>query len=368
MKAAGLEDKIEIRLQDYREIDGQFDRITSVGMFEHVGRKNLPLYFSRIHDLLADDGIAMNHGITSTDAESGETALGGGEFIDRYVFPDGELPHISLALEAAQRRAEAIDVESLRRHYARTLDIWTENFEAKADAARQLVDDENSASGACISPAARMRSSTTTCRSSRSCAARPGRAQRRCRGRGAICTNTRCRAGGASRWACMGDGRTRRKAPPERQQHDDANTPHADGQFDLFGVPADAARASPENDGPPADTDEHVNPGAPDDAQPAPRPRTHARSSDETPPAASGLLWDEPSLPAEPPKKGRRRRGVLPAPITPDVADAAAGLPPNVRLGTSSWYFPGWDGIVYDGDFAQTKLARRPKRMARIRC
>lgn len=167
----------------------------------------------------------------------------------------------------------------------------------------------------------------------------------------------------------MGDGRTRRKAPPERQQHDDANTPHADGQFDLFGVPADAARASPENDGPPADTDEHVNPGAPDDAQPAPRPRTHARSSDETPPAASGLLWDEPSLPAEPPKKGRRRRGVLPAPITPDVADAAAGLPPNVRLGTSSWYFPGWDGIVYDGDFAQTKLSREePKRMARIRC
>lgn len=143
VKAAGLEDKIEIRLQDYREIDGQFDRITSVGMFEHVGRKNLPLYFSRVHDLLTDDGIAMNHGITSTDAESGETALGGGEFIDRYVFPDGELPHISLALEAAQRGGlEAIDVESLRRHYARTLEIWTENFEAKADQARALVDDE----------------------------------------------------------------------------------------------------------------------------------------------------------------------------------------------------------------------------------
>ncbi|MFP3561922.1 class I SAM-dependent methyltransferase, partial [Paraburkholderia sp. SIMBA_049] len=81
-----------------------------------------------------DDGIAMNHGITSTDAESGETALGGGEFIDRYVFPDGELPHISLALEAAQRGGlEAVDVESLRRHYARTLEIWTENFETKAE-------------------------------------------------------------------------------------------------------------------------------------------------------------------------------------------------------------------------------------------
>ncbi|KVH02578.1 class I SAM-dependent methyltransferase [Burkholderia sp. AU18528] len=143
VKAAGLEDRIEIRLQDYREIEGQFDRITSVGMFEHVGRKNLPLYFSRIRELLTDDGIAMNHGITSTDAESGETALGGGEFIDRYVFPDGELPHISLALEAAQRGGlEAVDVESLRRHYARTLDIWTENFEAKAEEARKLVDDE----------------------------------------------------------------------------------------------------------------------------------------------------------------------------------------------------------------------------------
>ncbi len=143
VKRAGLENQIEIRLQDYREIDGQFDRITSVGMFEHVGRKNLPLYFSRIRELLADDGFAMNHGITSTDAESGETALGGGEFIDRYVFPDGELPHISLALEAAQRGGlEAVDVESLRRHYARTLDIWTENFEAKAEEARKLVDDE----------------------------------------------------------------------------------------------------------------------------------------------------------------------------------------------------------------------------------
>jgi len=154
----------------------------------------------------------------------------------------------------------------------------------------------------------------------------------------------------------MGDGRTRRKGPPERQQHDDAHAPHADGQFDLFGVPADAARASPEDDGPPARTDEHVKPDARDDAQPAPRSRS--RSSDETPPAASGLLWDEPSPPAAPLKKGRRRRGVLPAPIAPAVADAAAGLPPNVRLGTSSWYFPGWDGIVYDGDFAQTRLSR----------
>ncbi|MBN3852636.1 class I SAM-dependent methyltransferase [Paraburkholderia sp. Ac-20340] len=143
VKAAGLGDRIEIRLQDYRDIQGQFDRITSVGMFEHVGRKNLPGYFTKVRELLADDGIAMNHGITSSDAESGETALGGGEFIDRYVFPDGELPHISLALEAAQRGGlEAVDVESLRRHYAHTLDLWADNFEARAEEAKQLVDDE----------------------------------------------------------------------------------------------------------------------------------------------------------------------------------------------------------------------------------
>jgi cyclopropane-fatty-acyl-phospholipid synthase len=143
VKAAGLENQIEIRLQDYRDVEGRFDRITSVGMFEHVGRKNLPGYFKKVHDLLADDGIAMNHGITSSDADSGETALGGGEFIDRYVFPDGELPHISLALESMQRGGlEAVDVESLRRHYAHTLDIWAENFEAHAEEARKLVDDE----------------------------------------------------------------------------------------------------------------------------------------------------------------------------------------------------------------------------------
>ncbi|NLP61560.1 SAM-dependent methyltransferase [Paraburkholderia sacchari] len=143
VKAAGLADRIEIRLQDYRDIQGQFDRITSVGMFEHVGRKNLPGYFTKVRELLADDGIAMNHGITSTDAESGEAALGAGEFIDRYVFPDGELPHIGLALEAAQRGGlEAVDVESLRRHYAHTLGIWAENFEAHAEEAKKLVDDE----------------------------------------------------------------------------------------------------------------------------------------------------------------------------------------------------------------------------------
>jgi cyclopropane-fatty-acyl-phospholipid synthase len=143
VKAAGLTDRIEIRLQDYRDVTGQFDRITSVGMFEHVGRKNLPQYFTRVQALLADDGVIMNHGITSTDPGSGETGYGGGEFIDKYVFPDGELPHLSLALNAMQEGGlEAFDIENLRRHYARTLRLWSDNYEANAVKLRELVDEE----------------------------------------------------------------------------------------------------------------------------------------------------------------------------------------------------------------------------------
>jgi cyclopropane-fatty-acyl-phospholipid synthase len=143
VKAAGLQDQIEIRLQDYRDLTGEFDRITSVGMFEHVGRKNLPAYFTKVRELLKEDGVAMNHGITSSDFKSGETALGGGEFIDKYVFPDGELPHISLALEALQQGGlEAFDVENLRRHYAHTLNHWARNFENAATQAREHVSEE----------------------------------------------------------------------------------------------------------------------------------------------------------------------------------------------------------------------------------
>ncbi|WP_211454968.1 class I SAM-dependent methyltransferase [Collimonas antrihumi] len=139
---AGLEDRVEIRLQDYRDITGSFDRITSVGMFEHVGLNNLPMYFSRIRSLLADDGIAMNHGITTTDVENGETPYGGGEFIEKYVFPHGELPHIGLVLKTMQEGGlEVFDVENLRRHYAKTCGIWADNLEARADEVRKAVDD-----------------------------------------------------------------------------------------------------------------------------------------------------------------------------------------------------------------------------------
>ncbi|WP_374584581.1 class I SAM-dependent methyltransferase [Pseudoduganella sp.] len=143
VRAAGLQGQVEIRLQDYRDVQGHFDRITSVGMFEHVGVKHLVEYFSIINRLLADDGLAMNHGITTTDPDNGETPYGGGEFIEKYVFPHGELAHISEVLRAMQQgQLEAYDVENLRRHYARTCAIWTENFEAHEDQVRALAGDK----------------------------------------------------------------------------------------------------------------------------------------------------------------------------------------------------------------------------------
>jgi cyclopropane-fatty-acyl-phospholipid synthase len=144
VERAGLTDRVEIRLEDYRDVTGVYDRITSVGMFEHVGVKNLPGYFAKIRSLMADDGFAMNHGITTTDVNNGEAAYGGGEFIQKYVFPHGELPHIGQVLKAMQEGGlEALDVENLRRHYARTCGVWADNFEARAEQIKRQVDDKH---------------------------------------------------------------------------------------------------------------------------------------------------------------------------------------------------------------------------------
>jgi cyclopropane-fatty-acyl-phospholipid synthase len=144
VRAAGLQGQVDIRLQDYRDVaDGPYDRITSVGMFEHVGLDHLASYFGHVRSLLKPDGWAMNHGITSTDARDGETRHGGGHFIDRYVFPRGELPHIGTVLTRLQEGGmEAVDVESLRRHYVRTTQLWSEAFEANRERIRPLVDEK----------------------------------------------------------------------------------------------------------------------------------------------------------------------------------------------------------------------------------
>jgi len=141
--AAGLEDRVEIRLQDYRDVDETFDRIVSVGMFEHVGLRNLRGYFDKTRKLLADGGICLNHGITSTDPDSAEAPFGGGEFIERYVFPHGELPHIGFLLrEMTAAGLEAADVENLRRHYALTARHWSRRFEQNGARIRALAGEK----------------------------------------------------------------------------------------------------------------------------------------------------------------------------------------------------------------------------------
>ncbi|WP_237480343.1 SAM-dependent methyltransferase [Lichenibacterium dinghuense] len=136
--AEGLADRIEVRLQDYRDIGEPegFDKIVSVGMYEHVGIKNLQTYFSGMQRLLKPGGIALNHGITAGDPDGHATGPAGGDFIDKYVFPGGEIPHLSrVVYEVSRAGLEVTDVEDLRPHYARTLSHWVERLEAEAEAA-----------------------------------------------------------------------------------------------------------------------------------------------------------------------------------------------------------------------------------------
>ena len=139
---AGLSDRCRVALRDYRDQDGDgtFDKIASIGMFEHVGLRNLPVYFGGAHRLLRDRGLFLNHGITSSDVDSGEIGSDAGRFIEKYVFPHGELPHVTLAMrDMAASGFEIADVESLRPHYAKTLEHWSDRLEARLpDAARQV--------------------------------------------------------------------------------------------------------------------------------------------------------------------------------------------------------------------------------------
>jgi len=145
IREEGLEDRCEVRLQDYRDIpdEGAYDKIASVGMFEHVGLRHLGAYFSKIRSLLAEGGLAMNHGITAVDPDNSWVGLGAGEFINRYVFPHGELPHVSLVLrEMSLAGFEVADVESLRRHYARTCFEWAKRLEENRERAMASAGDK----------------------------------------------------------------------------------------------------------------------------------------------------------------------------------------------------------------------------------
>jgi cyclopropane-fatty-acyl-phospholipid synthase len=142
---AGLSDKVEIRLQDYRDVhDGPYDAISSIGMFEHVGLSQLETYFDGLFALLTPAGRLLNHGISRPAAPKGRTRsrFKRMSFIDRYVFPDGELHEVGSVVSAIQRRGfEVRHVESLREHYALTLRAWVGNLEADWDRAVALASE-----------------------------------------------------------------------------------------------------------------------------------------------------------------------------------------------------------------------------------
>ncbi|HET6757104.1 MAG TPA: class I SAM-dependent methyltransferase [Burkholderiales bacterium] len=140
-----LSGRCTVALTDYRELDEAqtFDKIASVGMFEHVGRKNFPVYCQKIFRLLKPGGLVMNHGITAAQPDAPGLGSGIGRFIEDYVFPGGELLHVSEVLrDMAAAGLELRDAECLRPHYAQTLWRWVRRLEQNEAKARELVGEK----------------------------------------------------------------------------------------------------------------------------------------------------------------------------------------------------------------------------------
>lgn len=140
----GLAGRVTMELLDYRKLpeNEPFDKIASIGMFEHVGRSQLPRYFAKIQRLLRPGGLVLNHGITAGGTRNHQLGSGLGEFIERYIFPGGELMHVAHVLrQMGDARLEPLDVESLRIHYAKTLWAWSDALEAQLATARALTRD-----------------------------------------------------------------------------------------------------------------------------------------------------------------------------------------------------------------------------------
>jgi cyclopropane-fatty-acyl-phospholipid synthase len=133
----GLRGKVEFRLQDYRDIDENFDRIVSVGMFEHVGVNHYGTFFHKVADMLNEDGVALLHSIGRSGRPSTTSA-----WIKKYIFPGGYIPSLSEVMPAIERSGLVVtDVEILRLHYAETLKAWRERFLARREEMAALYDE-----------------------------------------------------------------------------------------------------------------------------------------------------------------------------------------------------------------------------------
>lgn len=134
----GVSDLVDIRVQDYRDVtDGPYDAISSIGMAEHVGAAMMPVYAAQLYGLLRDQGRLLNHAISRRPGKRAEFSKT--SFIDRYVFPDGELEPMVTVVDALEGAGfEVRDVESLREHYALTLRAWVANLEDNWEAAVRL--------------------------------------------------------------------------------------------------------------------------------------------------------------------------------------------------------------------------------------
>ena len=143
--ARGLQSRVRVELRDYFELpeDVHYDKIASVGMFEHVGIRNFARYFGKIYRILEPGGFVLNHGITHNWLGPTNLGSGIGDFVEEYVFPGGELAHVARVIGGlGDAGLELVDAEALREHYAKTLWNWVERLERNAEAARAEVGEE----------------------------------------------------------------------------------------------------------------------------------------------------------------------------------------------------------------------------------
>ena len=137
-KELGLDNQVNFELADYREIQGQYDRIYSVGMFEHVGKKFYKAFFESMNKLLKEDGIFLLHTIGVVDKPSPPN-----KFINKYIFPGGVCPSFSQIIEPIEKTGLIVsDTETLIRHYDKTLESWLERFLSKRKEVKDLFDEK----------------------------------------------------------------------------------------------------------------------------------------------------------------------------------------------------------------------------------